>query len=225
MVERLLHFIERYPLDFVSYLSSSLPIIIGSFVFYSLRENLRTVWYLFLFFFIKDTYALIHMFIVPNILYIQNLEVIVETIIVGIIFYYSFDKPAHKKLIILITAICTTVTIANYKSSDVSSVSLSVFRIFSIILSLSYFNKIITDMQIKNITKYSMFWFTSALLVYAAGTFFIVLFSEYWYKDISKVPIEIFDKYWNISQALFVVFCFVSAYGLWISKLDQENVV
>lgn len=80
-------------------------------------------------------------------------------------------------------------------------------------------------MRVKSITRYSMFWFTSGLLIYSAGTFFIVLFSEYWYKDINKVPAEVFDRYWNASQALFIIFCLLSAYGLWTSKYDQENIL
>lgn len=223
MIEKLLHFIGHYPLDFISYLSSGFPIIIGIIRFNLLKPNIKFIWIFFVFYFLKDTYALIHMFLIPNILYIQNLEVIIETIIVGTVFFYSFDKPTHKKLIIAFTIICATVAIISYKSSDVSSVSLSVFRLFSIILSLSYFNNILTDMRIRSITKYSLFWFTAGLLIYAAGTFFIVLFSEYWYKDINKVPAEVFDRYWNASQVLFVIFCLLSAYGLWVSKYDQKN--
>ncbi|CAN5340370.1 hypothetical protein BH09BAC4_BH09BAC4_25750 [soil metagenome] len=224
-MERLLHFIERYPLDFISYLSSSLPIIIGYFRLSSLKGNLRIIWYLFIFFFLKDTYALVHMFLIPDILYVQNLEAIIETIIVGFIFLYSFDNSLYKKLLIVLTIICAAITIIFYKSTDVSSISLSAFRLFSIILSLSYFNKVLTDMRVKSITRHSMFWFTAGLLIYAAGTFFIVLFSEYWYKDINKVPAEVFDKYWNASQILFIIFGLFSAYGLWTSKYDQENLI
>ncbi len=80
-------------------------------------------------------------------------------------------------------------------------------------------------MRVKNITKHSMFWFTSGLLIYSTGTFFIMLFSEYWYKDINKVSAEVFDKYWNASQVLFIIFCFFSAHGLWLSKYEQENLI
>jgi hypothetical protein len=163
------------------------------------------------------------MFIVPNNLFLQNIEPIIESILLGFIFVSCYENPAHKRLITSFTLICTLVTLAAYKSEEVSSISLSAFRLLAIALSLSYFNKILTDMRVKRITKHTMFWFVAGLLIYSSGTFFIVLFSEYWYKDINKVPAEIFDKYWNASQILYILFCFISALGLWVSKYDQEN--
>ena len=125
----------------------------------------------------------------------------------------------------IFTAVCTLITLAFYKSNEVSAVSLSTFRLFAIVLTLAYFSKVVMDMRVKNIMKYSMFWFTSGLLIYAAGTFFIVLLSEYWYQDINKVPIEVFDKYWNASQILLILFTILSAIGLWFSKYDKENLL
>lgn len=224
MIERLLSFIERYPLDFTAHLSSSLPIIIGFTRFSFLNKSLKIVWYLFIFFFLKDTYALIHMFLSPNILYIQNLEAIINVLLVGILFYYSVSNPVQKKIIVVLTLGCTAVTILFYSNNDVSSVSLAVFRAFSIILSMLYFNRLLVEMNVKSITKHSMFWFTSGLLIYATGTFFSMLFSEYWYQSSNKVPAHLFDKYWNRGQLLFIVFSLFSAYGLWVSKYDQENI-
>jgi hypothetical protein len=165
------------------------------------------------------------MFLIPNTLYVQNLEAIIATLLIGIIYYHNFDKEFHKKSIVVFTVVCTIITITSYKSSAVSSTSLSVFRAFSIVISLAYFNKLLTDMRVKNIVKHTMFWFTSGLLIYSAGTFFIMLFSGYWYQDNDKVSAALFDKYWNVGQYLFIFFCFLSAYGLWVSKYDKENVV
>jgi hypothetical protein len=80
-------------------------------------------------------------------------------------------------------------------------------------------------MRIKNILLHTMFWFGAGLLVYASGTFFSMLFSEYWYGDITQVPAEIFDRYWNICQILFIIFCCITSVGLWVSKRDRENFV
>ncbi|WP_148562509.1 hypothetical protein [Spirosoma radiotolerans] len=165
------------------------------------------------------------MFFIPNTLYIQNLEVIAEAVIVGVIYFYEFEKPIQKRIILLLTVIVTFVSIYSYSSTDVSSVSLSVFRFFLIILSLSYFNNVLSDMRVSKITKHSLFWFSSGLLIYSTGTFFIMLFSEYWYRGVDKVSAEVFDKYWNASQLLFVIFCLFSSVGLWFSKYDKENFI
>ena len=70
-----------------------------------------------------------------------------------------------------------------------------------------------------------MFWFTSGLLIYVTGTFFIMLLSEYWYQDGNKVPIDVFDRYWNLSQLLAILFTIFSAIGIWFSKCDSENLI
>lgn len=225
MLERLLLYSERYPLDMLSHFSSGLPIAMGLLRYKKLNRSGKFIWLLFIFYFVKDTYALIYSLIVPNNLYVQNIEQIICTFLVGSIYYYSFEKPLQKKLILSFTILCGLITIFAYDSLQVSTVSLSVFRMFSITLALLYFNKMIKDMQVKIITRHTLFWFTSALLLYSAGTFFIMLFSEYWNKDANRVATNTFDLYYNISLVLNIIFCCISAYGLLVSKYEQENLI
>lgn len=225
MLERLLLYSERYPLDMLSHFSSGLPIAVGLLRFKKLNRSGKFVWLLFVFYFIKDTYALIYSLIVPNNLHVQNIEQIVSTFLVGSIYYYAFEKSLQKRLIPFFTIVCGLITIFAYDSLEASTVSLSVFRMFSITLALLYFNKIIKDMQVKIITRHTLFWFTSALLLYSTGTFFIMLFSEYWNKDINRVATNTFNLYYNISLILNIIFCYISAYGLWVSKYEQENLI
>lgn len=225
MAERLLQFFKLYPLDLISHLSSVFPIVAGLFRVGELRINLIYVWLLFIFCFLKDTYSLVRMFVSPNNLFIRNIEPIFETVLVGLVFLYSFEKPVYKRIIVLATFIGVIVTLRFYNSQQVSAISLSAFRVFAIALALSYFNKILVDMRVKSIVKHGLFWFTSGLLIYCTGTFFIVLFSEYWYQDINKVPRDVFDRYWNVSQVLFVFFALMAALGLWTGKYDRENLI
>ena len=223
MFERLLFLCEKYPIDFISHLSSSLPIFTGILRFKYLSLTSKFILSLFTFFFVKDTIALWLSLKSLNNLYIQNIEVCVEIILTGLIFLYSFKKKNYTKVTVILTLICFVVVVIFYKGDSVSSVSLAVFRAFSIALSMLYFHRLLVDMQVRSITKHSMFWFTSGLLVYATGTFFSSLFIGYWYQSVDKVSAEVFDKYWNTGQILFVIFCLFSAYGLWVSKCDQEN--
>lgn len=225
MAEKLLQFFKLYPLDFISSLSSVFPIAAGLFRVNQLKINLIYVWLLFIFCFLKDAYSLVQVFVAPSNWYVQNIEPIFETVLVGLVFFYSFEKPIYKRLVGIATVICLIITLYFYNSKEVSAISLSAFRVFAIALALSYFNKILVDMRVKSIVKHSLFWFTSGLLVYCTGTFFIVLFSEYWYKDINKVPSAVFDRYWNISQVLFIFFALMAALGLWAGKYDRENLI
>lgn len=225
MVERLLNYFKEYPLDFLSHLSSSLPIIVGFIRYKKLNRSERLIWLLFILYFFKDTYVLVYIFTAskPSTFFIDNIEQVIITLFVGLIYFFSFENSSQKRLIIVFTILCSIITILAYNSLAASTVSLSASRIFSITLALLYFNKIIKDMQVKVITKHSLFWFTAALLLYTAGTFFIMLFSEYWFKE--TVSDERFDFYWNINQILFIIFCILSSYGLWMSKYKLENFI
>ena len=225
MLEKLLVLSEKYPLDFISHSSSSFPLILGVIRYKYLTVNHKLILTFFALCFIKESIALWLSLLKHNNLFLQNVEPIYGTILIGIIFYYSFEVSLNRRIIASFTAIGIVITLFFYKTTEVSSVSLSTFRLLSIGFILAYFSKLMMDMRVKNIMKYSMFWFTSGLLIYTAGTFFIVLLSEYWYQDINKVPIDVFDRYWNASQILFILFAVCSAVGIWFSKYDRENLM
>lgn len=224
MMERLLHFFAQYPVDLISHLSSILSIIIGTLRYKYLSPNLKAVWVLFILNFIKDTYSLIVVFTEPSNAYIYNIEPIYQTVLIGVIFYLSFDSFSNRRIIIALTSVCVLITVVYFQKDQASTVSLSVFKLFAIALSLSYLNKVVMDMRVKNIMGHSMFWFTAGLLIYAAGTFFTVLFSEFIFNP-KIVDDETFDIYWNLNSFLFILFALLSAVSIWFGKFDRENLV
>ncbi|GAB3798716.1 hypothetical protein GCM10028819_20450 [Spirosoma humi] len=225
MWDRLLELSVRYPIDLLSYLSSLIPILISVLRFNQLTKIALYIILFFAFCFVKDTYALWYVIRALNTTFIQNLETLFQSFLIGFIYYNCFDKRLSKQILAGLTLLCATLIVFTYEDIKVSVTALLSFRVLSIGLSLAYFNKILVDMRIKNVLTHTMFWFSAGLLIFAAGTFFIVLFSEYWYKDINKVPAEVFDKYWNASQILFIIFCLFSGIGLWFSKYDKENFI
>lgn len=212
-------------MDFIAHLGSSLPIISGLIRHKYLSLSSKLIIVFFLFYFTKETFVLWLSILKENNLYLQNIETIIETWLLLWIGFSCFKSHKWRWVALGLAISSSLASFLTYQSDGVSSVSLSSFRLFAIFFCLSYFNKILTDTRVKNILLHTLFWFSAGLLVYVAGTFFIVLFSEYWYKDINKVPAEVFDKYWNASQILFIIFCLFSAYGLWTSKYDQKNLL
>lgn len=225
MWDRLLELSVKYPIDLLSYLSSLIPILVGVTRFKQLNRVAIYVVQFFIFCFVKDTYALWYVLFALNTTFIQNLETFFQSILVGLIYYHCFDKRLSKQILVGSTLLFAITIISTYDVNKVSVTALLSFRVLSIGLSLAYFNKILVDMRIKDVLSHTMFWFSAGLLIFAAGTFFIVLFSEYWYKDINKVPAEVFDKYWNAGQILFIIFCLFSAIGIWFSKYEKENFI
>lgn len=225
MFERLLLLCEKYPLDFIAYVSSSLPIILGLLRFRFLSKSSKLIVIFFTFYFLIEAFATWLALLKKNNLYLQNVEIIPEIVILLLIAVVSFQQKSWRIIAVVFSAICLTVSFITYQNDAVSSVNLSAYRLFAIFFCLTYFSKILVEVRVRNILLHTMFWFSSGLLIYSTGTFFIMLFSEYWYKDINKVPAEVFDKYWNASQMLFIIFCLFSAIGLWFSKYDKENFI
>jgi len=222
-MEKLLSYFAKYPLDFIAHFSSLSPIITGLIRYKYLSASSRFIWTFFIWFFLKESYTLVLALSATNNLYVQNIEPVFETIFCDLIFYYAIDKSLERKIISLGGAFCTLLLIYFYQSEAVSALSLSIFRVYAIVLTLLYFNRLLTDMHAVSIMHHTLFWFSSSLLLYSAGTFFIVLFSEYWYQGMDKVPAAVFDQYWNASQILFIIFAVLSAVGLWMSKYDRRS--
>lgn len=223
-MERLLDLVEKYPLDFVSYLSSSLPIVVGALTHEFHKRVQRYIWLFFIFLFLKDSYSFLHIYYVLSNVYIQNLETLLEIGFAGLIYYTCFNTSLSKRVILYAGIMSFCIVVLAYSQERVSIISLLTFRIYSIGLSLAYFNKIIVDLRIKNILKHTMFWFSAGLLIYATGTFFVSLFSEFLF-DPKLTNNEIFDNYWNVSNDLFVIFSGLSSIGLWVSKYDSKNLI
>jgi hypothetical protein len=225
MWERFLDLSTRYPLDLLAHLSSLLPILLGLIRFMQLNRTGIWVWLLFIFFFSKDTYSLWLVLFARSTTFVQNVEAFFQITAISLIFFWSFESTRSRRIIVGVLTVSLAGIAYTYSSSNVSTMSMAIVRIVSIGLSLAYFNKILVDMRIKNILLHTMFWFSAGLLVYASGTFFSMLFSEYWYGDSTQVPAEIFDRYWNICQILFIIFCCITSVGIWVSKYDRENFV
>ncbi len=223
-MDRLLHFAERYPLDVCAHLSSLVAVIFGMITFRLHRPAHRYVWLLFVFFFVKDSYSLWYIYQKSTNLFIQNLETLFETALVGLIYYSCFSNRNSRRIILGAGILTTGVILLTYSPDQLSLPSLLLFRVYSIVISLAYFNRILADLRIRNILKHPLFWFTAGLLIFVLGTFFTSLFSEFIF-DPKTVSDETFDFYWNINNVLFVFFSLSGAAGLWCVRYDRHNVL
>lgn len=223
-MEKLLELAGRYPLDFVSHLSSLFPIVTGIITLWFQRPAHRIIWLFFIFLFIKDSYALWYSYHAQNNLFIQNLETVFETGLVGFIYYQAFSDKLPKRIIAGAGVLTITAIVLSYTNERISLISLVAFRFYSIGVSLAYFNKIIADLRIRNILKHTLFWFSAGLLVFVTGTFFTSLFSDYLLNP-QAADDDTYDRYSNIGQLIFTVFSLLSAVGLWMSKYDRDNLM
>ncbi|MFD2571449.1 hypothetical protein ACFSUS_12440 [Spirosoma soli] len=224
MWQKLYNQLIEYPIDFISHFGSLLPIFVGLINYRIIAKEHRIGILLFAFYFIKDTYSLWLSLHSTSSLHVQNIQAIIELILIGVLYNASFPTKDKKSLVAVLTCLSIPLLFFFYRHDAVSAEILSIFRIFSITICLVYFNNLIARMVVRDILTYSMFWITSGLLMYTAGTFFIFLFGEYIFSPKEVISDEVFDFFWNVSQLLFTLFCLFFALGLWFSKYDRKNI-
>jgi hypothetical protein len=224
MLERLLLLFGKYPLDFISDLSSILPIIIGIINYKFLSNNLRIILLFFGMYLIGDTYMIWLGLIKKNNLFILNIYPIGGILLLTNAYISTFKTPSAKRLIIGLSILFSIVCLAYFKFLEISAVELFAYRAYIIILVLMYFNKTLADMRIKNILIHSLFWVSSGIIIYATGTFFISIFSEIIFNP-NLIDDRTFDTYWKLNNVLFILLVALSSIGIWFSKYERENLL
>ena len=224
MLDRILLLFDKYPLDFISQLSSILPIVVGLFTFKHLNKNIKIILLLFCMYFIGDTYMIWLGIFQKNNLFILNIYPIGIIILLTAAYVPIFISLSAKRLVVSVAIVFLLTCIANFKIFEISSVDLFLCRIYTIALMLLYFNNTLSDMRVKNILIHSQFWISSGLIIYATGTFFISIFSEFIFNP-NLVDDTTFNAYWNLNNVLFLILVAFSSIGIWLSKCDQENLL
>ena len=221
MIERLFHLVEKYPLNLASHLFSLLPIVLGLTLFKCLSTSYRLVLVLFALYFISDTYSLWLVMTRVSTYPIQNLQPLFEISIITAVYLSSFQKNETRKWVKGAAILSAVIIIFSYRQQTISTVGLTTQRLFETITVLLYFNKILIEARVKNILFHSMFWLSSGLLIYAAGTFFFSLFSSYLYSD--TISNEEFDPLWKLNQILYIILCLMASVGIWVCRYETDN--
>ncbi|WP_245565366.1 hypothetical protein [Spirosoma spitsbergense] len=186
-----------------------------------LSTSYKVVLLLFALYFISDTYSLWLVMARVSTYPIQNLQPLFEIGIITAVYLNSFRKNETGKWIKLAAILSAFIIVFSYRQSTISTVGLTTQRLFETITVLLYFNKILIEARVKNILFHSMFWLSSGLLIYSAGTFFFSLFSSYLYSD--TISNEEFDPFWRLNQILYIIFCLMSSVGIWVCRYEIDN--
>ena len=223
MIERFFQLVEKYPLNLVSHLFSLLPIVLGLALFNCLSKSYKIVLLLFALYFVSDTYSLWLAMARVSTYLIQNIQPLFEIGIVAVVYLNNFSKSATRKWVVWGTILSAVIVIFSYQQQTISTLGLTTQRLFETVMVLLYFNRILIEAQVKNILFHSMFWLSSGLLIYSAGTFFFSLFSSYIYSN-TIISDEEFDSIWRLNQLLYIIFCLMSSVGIWVCRYETDNV-
>ncbi|WP_155296221.1 hypothetical protein [Spirosoma rigui] len=179
---------------------------------------------LFLLYFVGETYSIWLALLRQNNLFVLNFYPIGGIALIGYMYALNFDSRALKRLLLYSAGLFSCLCIALFEWNSVSSPALFVYKTYIIFVVLLHFNKIISDLRVRNILVHTLFWVNAGLIMYASGTMFISLFSDTIFNP-AIVDDDTFDKYWNINNILFIILTILTSIGIWFSKYDRENLL
>ena len=216
---------QDYPIAFIAELITLLPIIIGLFRIHSSKYEIKFLVLFFFCFFAKDVLSNMLAFRKENNLFIYNLFSFIELLFLAVFFYanHRIHSEKYRRIIVLGGILALIVNLFSYTRSDFSAGNFTIVRLYGILITITFFERLLSELRIKNILSYSMFWINSGLLLFFCGTFFIFLLSD---KVLSsKARPDIFQQYWDTNLIFYILFCLLASIGIWLSKYDQENLI
>lgn len=161
-------------------------------------------------------------YVVINI--VTNIYILTEALILLYFFYSLFEVLWAKKLVVILSIAYTILYfILSHNHWQEFLGSIRMLRdLLMISCSLLYFYFLMSDMPTTEITRYPMFWITSAFIFFFAGTFVLSLSVDYLI-DVLKDDLSYL---WPARNFFRFFFCLVVSYGLWLDlrlvKMNQR---
>ncbi|MBN8825446.1 hypothetical protein [Spirosoma sp.] len=221
MVEKFILLAQKYPLSLVQHILLILPVCIGLLRWKFLSQELKIITVFFLLYFSKETIALYFVLNRINSLGLENIFSCIQAIVLALMYDKVILSKSKRKSIYIGLAIVLIINIITFKKAEISNIGNTVVRVYMIYIALNFFVWLLEQLKIRNVILYGMFWVSVGVLLYAAGTLFMYLFSEYIFTP--KASDELFDIYWGITQIVSIIFCLTTSLGVWVSKYDSEN--
>ncbi len=158
-------------------------------------------------------------------MYIYNWGNLFSSVIIAILYYNLFENRYFKwfaligMLISVIAAFLDYESLFNSMTTNFNRFSYNISGCFTTIIILIYFYQLLQSLQVTNLTKFSLFWFSSGALIYYSGTVFSYLYVNYTFNN---PDLSIVRSYWMIDALLFIVFCIFLSLTVWYMKPVQK---
>lgn len=224
MWDTIVYSIKKYPLDYIENALVLLPVVTGFFRWKYEEKAVRLAVIYFLLAFVKINLTIWYALNGWHNLHIYNGFILVDILLLGSVYVFAASFPTQRFWIGLLTGLAfLAVSISlwlDLKANEFSAFGHAIFRLTIIIIVLITFSWWMTQLRVRNLLLYPLFWLSAGLLLYATGTFFIYLFSQY---ALTAQEAERFDFYWKTNQILYILFCVFATIGFWVSKYNQNN--
>lgn len=153
-------------------------------------------------------------------IFIYNWHNLLAFVLVALLYYTILGNRYFKIFSVVTITVSTIIALFDYQSLfDIQTVNFNRFSYntsgcFTIILILLYFYELIQRLQVPNLTKYPLFWFSAGALLYYAGTIFSYIFIENTFNS----TIELRQQYWMIDSILAILFNIFLGFSIWYMK-------
>lgn len=148
---------------------------------------------------------------------IGNPFIIIQYLFLSAVFYLSFGSYIIRKGIVVVAVLFVVFGIANLLSMQghdcFNTWTLGIACLLLMLVALLFYYELFKEGKVQRLERYPLFWVASAVLVYAAGCFFLFIFSNYALEE-SK---ELLYVQWSIHSVINIVTNLCYAVGLWLS--------
>ena len=115
--------------------------------------------------------------------------------------------------------LATIIAIFDFKTLEISPFATAFDKVLMIVFVFLHFNTILSEMKIKNILLHPPFWISVAVIIYAAGSFSIDLFSNYIFNDSD----ETFLFFLNMRRIVNIIFLLILSIAIWVKKYNIKE--
>jgi len=203
---------------FATFTVNIIPVCIGGFGYKKLSPALRYIFFLALGSFVLDAIGRTLWINSRSNLFIGHFHTLVEFLLLANAFRIALNGFVSNKVMQFIMLGFAILAVLNTIFVQTLEFNNSYIKLFESLLfisfSLLYFYRLGKEMKIANLEMDPMFWISTGVLIYFAGSFFIFLYANFILLYTQELGIRI----WFVHAIFFLLFGLLNSIGLWISQ-------
>ena len=150
--------------------------------------------------------------------FLVNMTSLVETICLSVAYYIEIKQKKNRQVILVLLATYLITFAYSFEWARMGEYLLTVERLVLLSFVALHFHHILSIMRVPNILAYAMFWVSAGVMVYAAGTFFIFLFTRVTLEN-SRASID-FMRYLSVVRWFTCIFYTVIAAAFYLRRRE-----
>lgn len=174
----IVHLVGSYPLSFLPDYFLLLGIVTGVFSFRYLHTPTKIILIMLVVCLLIEIILTYYATLKQNNRFSVNLTSLIETVCLSVAYFIEIKQRRSRQVILVLLAAYLITFVRWFEWMRFDEHLLTAERLVLLIYVALHFQYILSVMRVPNIMAYTMFWISAGVMVYAAGTFFIFLFTR-----------------------------------------------